>query len=85
MSLQKELEELQLKGEEYFTQMSFRDNIEKCFFIYNGLDRLNQKLPHNKDNVVPCCSECNYMKRDMSKDVFVDKIKEIHEWITKKS
>lgn len=31
-------------------------------FLYNGLDRINQKEPHSVDNCVPCCSTCNYLK-----------------------
>lgn len=31
-------------------------------FIYNGLDRLDSNLPHNRDNVVPCCKTCNRAK-----------------------
>jgi len=30
-----------------------------------GLDRLDNTLGHTKNNVVPCCSRCNYLKRDM--------------------
>lgn len=29
-------------------------------FIYNGLDRVDSSLPHNKNNVVPCCRTCNF-------------------------
>lgn len=35
-------------------------------FIYNGLDRLNPFEPHNIDNIVTCCSTCNYAKLQMS-------------------
>jgi hypothetical protein len=30
-----------------------------------GLDRIDCSLGHTKNNVVPCCSRCNYLKRDM--------------------
>lgn len=33
-------------------------------FIYNGLDRVDNTLPHSKENCVPCCKSCNYAKRD---------------------
>ena len=39
-------------------------------FIYNGLDRVNNSLPHNKDNLVPCCKICNFAKRDMTVEDF---------------
>ncbi len=31
-------------------------------FIYNGLDRIDNTKPHNKNNVVPCCKYCNFTK-----------------------
>lgn len=43
-------------------------------FIYNGLDRIDNNLPHNINNVVTCCKYCNYAKRERS-------TKEFKEWI----
>lgn len=40
------------------------------YFTYNGLDRVDNKLPHNIDNVVPCCISCNKAKLDRSKENF---------------
>lgn len=39
-------------------------------FVYNGLDRIDSNLPHNIDNVVPCCKYCNYAKRERSIEEF---------------
>lgn len=39
-------------------------------FIYNGLDRIDSTKPHLIDNVVPCCSICNYAKSNLSIDDF---------------
>jgi hypothetical protein len=47
-------------------------------FIYNGLDRINSSIEHNKSNVVPCCKICNTMKMDTPSDVFFEKIKSIY-------
>jgi hypothetical protein len=38
-----------------------------------GYDRLDNDRGYDIDNVVPCCSTCNYMKRQMTKDEFMDK------------
>lgn len=73
------------EGKEYLSQMSYRENLDRCYFIYNGLDRIDQKMSHDKDNVVPCCSECNYMKRNMSRDVFLKKIEEIYQCTKQKN
>lgn len=55
------------KGRES-TQFS-KDNGD---FIYNGLDRIDSNYPHNKNNLVPCCSICNYAKSNMSVGDFKD-------------
>lgn len=53
-------------------------------FRYNGLDRKNQKEPHNINNVVPCCKICNWMKTNMSETEFIEHIKRIATiWVTK--
>jgi hypothetical protein len=35
-------------------------------FVYNGLDRVDPKLPHTLENVVPCCWDCNWAKNNLS-------------------
>jgi hypothetical protein len=32
--------------------------------VHNGIDRLNSRLGYSSDNVVSCCTFCNYAKRD---------------------
>jgi hypothetical protein len=44
-------------------------------FIYNGIDRLDNSVGYVPGNCVPCCSTCNYAKRDMSAAEFVTWIK----------
>jgi hypothetical protein len=40
-------------------------------YIYNGLDRVDNALGYEPDNVCPCCPTCNYSKRGMSYDDFM--------------
>lgn len=47
-------------------------------FCYNGLDRKDSSLPHNKDNVVPCCATCNYAKNIMNVSEFKNWIKRVY-------
>lgn len=47
-------------------------------FIYNGLDRVNNNLPHNKNNVVPCCKHCNFSKRNRDYNEFVRWIEKVY-------
>lgn len=51
---------------------------ENGFFIYNGLDRIDQSKPHNINNVVTCCKTCNMCKRTMSHDQFLLFIEKIY-------
>lgn len=46
-------------------------------YLYNGLDRVDNNLPHNKDNVVPCCIICNRCKSNKSSVQFLEHIKNL--------
>lgn len=48
--------------------------VEHGTVIYNGLDRINSNLPHNLDNVVPCCIICNRSKLDRTLSDFNSQI-----------
>jgi len=37
-----------------------------------GIDRLDNSVGYLKDNIVSCCSMCNYMKRIYSKEDFIN-------------
>jgi len=39
-------------------------------FIYNGLDRIDNALPHYYNNVVPSCKYCNSAKNNLTLDEF---------------
>jgi len=41
-------------------------------FYYNGLDRVNNNIGYQIDNVVPCCKDCNYAKTDRTKKDFIE-------------
>lgn len=43
-------------------------------FVGNGVDRVNNDEGYTHRNSVPCCSQCNYAKRDIS-------IKEFQQWV----
>lgn len=53
------------------------ENMKKNgYFIYNGLDRLDNLKEHTKENCVPCCKYCNYAKRERT-------VEEFKAWIIK--
>ena len=38
----------------------------------SGIDRIDSNLPYIESNCVPCCSLCNYAKRDASREDFIE-------------
>lgn len=46
-------------------------------FIYNGIDRVDNKLGYTKENSVPCCGTCNMMKNTLPYNKFIEHIKKI--------
>lgn len=45
---------------------------------YNGIDRIDNKIGYEIDNVVPCCKMCNISKNNYTFEIFFD-------WITRLS
>jgi 5-methylcytosine-specific restriction endonuclease McrA len=39
--------------------------------LYSGVDRLDSQLPYRPDNVVSCCKNCNWAKKEMPYDEFI--------------
>lgn len=56
------------EGESNKTRHSY--DKEKVHII--GVDRLNNDVGYTKENSVPCCGICNYMKRKFSEEVFIN-------------
>lgn len=55
-------------------------------FTYNGLDRIDSSKPHDKNNVVPCCYQCNWSKSNKSVDEFREWICKVYEfWANEKA
>lgn len=44
-----------------------------------GVDRVDSGRGYTWDNCVPCCSLCNFAKRDLSRDDFLNLVKRIHD------
>lgn len=57
-----------------------------CFYCGNniptiGIDRIDSDGSYNIENVVPCCTTCNYMKKSLKQDTFFEqcfKINNLH-------
>lgn len=51
--------------------------IPEDFFIYNGIDRINNKRGYSVNNCIPCCEFCNIAKSDWTQKAFFEKVKKI--------
>lgn len=47
---------------------------------YNGIDRIENDKGYAPDNCVPCCGVCNFMKKNMSVEGFLQHIDKIHNY-----
>jgi hypothetical protein len=50
--------------------------------ILNGIDRVDNDGPYSIANVVSSCSTCNFMKRDLSADDFLQHAIDVHRYQT---
>lgn len=54
-----------------------RDHRCKCYYLYNGIDRVDNNQGYAWRNCVPCCGTCNSMKRTLSEEAFISHIRRI--------
>ena len=50
----------------------------KGAYIYNGIDRVNNKVGYVEENCVPCCGTCNRLKGTMELPEFINKLMNIY-------
>lgn len=67
-----------------YDKRSSKEAIRDGYFVYNGLDRLDNSKAHTDKNTVPCCWHCNYSKRDRSLKEFKAWVDRIHKNMNKK-
>lgn len=56
----------------------FRDKRRKGSYLYNGVDRKNNKKGYVNGNCVSCCKRCNYAKNQLTKEEFLGMVEEIY-------
>lgn len=47
------------------------------FLLYNGIDRMDSAKGYEKSNCVPCCTPCNFLKKDIPIIDFIQRIRTI--------
>lgn len=50
------------------------------YFVYSGLDRINNDVGYTRQNVVPCCIICNRAKNSMPFKEFIDWLNRLTEY-----
>lgn len=65
----------------------YYDLINQCCYLCgtetyyrntNGIDRVSSSQNYDFENVRPCCSECNYLKKEYDYDEFIEKLQMIN-------
>jgi hypothetical protein len=47
---------------------------------FNGVDRVDSTIGYIENNCVSCCKYCNMMKRNLTKEKFIEQINKINNW-----
>lgn len=53
-------------------------------YLYNGVDRRDNRLGYTVENVVPCCKFCNWMKNVFTEEQFLERCALVTEYQNKK-
>lgn len=56
------------------------EEAEKYKVSMNAIDRVDSSLGYVQGNMVPCCGMCNVMKMAHSREDFLAKVKQIHDY-----
>ena len=71
---------------EFITEPEFKEIVESsCIYCgenekSRGIDRVDNSKGYIKENSAPCCRICNYMKKAMSKQEFMNHISKIYKY-----
>lgn len=57
-------------------RVKLKNDLQHEDLLYNGIDRVDNSKGYTVNNVVPCCTQCNFAKRSLS-------IKDFKQWIMK--
>ena len=56
-----------------------KDSLKHSTYIFNGIDRIDNKKHYTLNNIVTCCKNCNYAKNELTEDQFYEMIIRIYE------
>lgn len=55
-----------------------KENLEFGKYSYNGIDRVNNSIGYESENVVTCCTDCNIMKKSLGYQKFIELVTKIY-------
>ncbi len=61
------------------SQSAYSNGYKTSDYTYNGIDRKDNNVGYEINNVLTCCKTCNFAKRDMSYLDFINWIKRLKE------
>lgn len=67
-------------GSEPETEMKSKRQDDISYF-YNGIDRVDNTKGYTLENVVSCCQKCNYLKSNFNQQDFLNRVKNIYEYL----
>lgn len=65
-----------LKPKQVFNQF-WGEGKKSTPYIYNGVDRINNRLGYTTKNCAPCCLLCNQAKRSLALKVFSEWVRRL--------
>ncbi len=69
----------------YSQHMRESSALKYSFILINGIDRLKHNTGYIKNNCVPCCPICNFMKQEHDDNIFLSIISKIYKHHNKKN
>lgn len=64
--------------QEFDFQVCQMSPCEYCGDQAKGFDRLDSSKGYVYENVTPCCTDCNMMKKDMTYEQFISRVRKIN-------
>lgn len=62
-----------------------KENCHYCGDSEVGVDRINNREGYVENNVVPCCTTCNMMKKDLEYDAFLAHVSKVQRLVERRT
>ena len=55
----------------------YNKTLKDAYYLYSGIDRIDNAVGYTEANCIPCCGKCNKMKSILSAEDFIEHIRKI--------